>query len=184
MATLNEKTQLVSPPNPHLRDRVAGALSVAAENVRNEQQDFTAVAATDIFTATAHGYSDTNKIEFAGDNLPTGITGATTYFVRDATANTFKVAVTSGGTAVDLTADGNGQVAVEHHPARFTWASDVLLTTGGAINEAIRALWLVVQNATISDQYTANPTTGGTTTDNDVQFVINSLVNILAGAES
>lgn len=182
MATLNEKTALRQ--NPHLLDRITAALATAAEDVRNEQADFTALASSDVFSATAHGYSDGDKIEFAGASLPTGLTAATAYFVRDKTTDTFKVAATSDGTAIDLTGDGYGQVAVEHHPARFAWASEVLLVTNGPRSEAKRAFWLVIQNETIADGYTGNPTTGGATTDNDVQFVVNGLVNILAGAES
>lgn len=181
MATLNEQTALRQ--NSHLLDRTSAALAVAAEAVRNEQADFTALASSDIFTAAGHGYNDGDKIEFAGVALPTGIVAATDYFVRDKAIDTFKVAATSGGTAIDLTADGYGGVAVEHHPARFTWASNVLLATNGPRSEARRAIWLVLQNATIADGYTGAPT-GGSVTDNDVQFVVNSLVNILAGVES
>ncbi len=183
MATLNEKNQLRL--NPHLRDRIAGALSTAAEDVRNEQQDFTVVAATDIFTTDiAHGYADGNKIELAGDSLPSGVIAATTYFIRDQTANTFKLSETSSGAAIDITADGFGQIAVEHHPARFVWASNVLLTVNGSINEALRAHQLVVQNTIIADGYIANWDDGGPVIDGDVQFVVNGLVNILAGVES
>jgi hypothetical protein len=178
MATLNEKYALRN--NPHLLARISAALAEAAENVRNEQADFTATDVDDLFTLTAHGYSDGDKIEFEGSNLPTGLTAATQYFVRDSTANTFKVANTSGGAVVALTADGYGQVAVVNHPARYTWASQTLLSQSGPENEAKRAVWLVVQNATVSDQYTASPDDGGTTTDNDVQFVVNGLVDILS----
>ncbi len=184
MATLNEKTQLRL--NAHLRGRIAGALSAAAEDVRNEQQDFTAVAATDIFTtAIAHGHADGDKIELAGDSLPSGVIAATTYFIRDQTASTFKLSETSVGAAIDITVDGFGRVAVEHHPARFVWASGVLLTVNGSINEMLRAIQIVVQNTIIADEYVDNPADGGLVVDDDdVQFVVNSLINILAGVES
>lgn len=58
---------------------------------------------TDVFTAAAHGLIDTNKIVFMNGAAPTGLTEGTVYFVRDATANTFKVAATSGGAAIDIT---------------------------------------------------------------------------------
>jgi len=190
MATLYEKNTVSN--NKHLRNRVSAALASAAEDVRNEQQDFTALAATDVFTATAHGYSDTNKIELAGASLPTGVTSATTYYIRDGTANTFKLAATSGGAAIDITVDGHGQIAVEHHPARFTWGTTVLLIINGPLNEARRAAWLVVQNVTIvdgpggSDGYVLFPSggTGNNVTDSDVQFVVNGMINFLAVAEA
>lgn len=178
MATLNEKYALRN--NPHLVARVAAALAEAAENVRNEIQDFTATDTNDLFTATAHGYNDSDKIEFDGTGLPTGITAAVTYFVRDKTADTFKVANTAGGTAVVLTSDGYGTVAVNNHPVRYTWSAQTLLSQNGPEIEAKRAAWLVVQNDTISTQYTSSPLTGGTVTDNDIQFVVNGLINILA----
>ncbi len=53
-----------------------------------------------------HIRSDTQKITFHGGTAPTGLTAGTTYFVRDTSAadpDTFKVAATSGGSAIDLT---------------------------------------------------------------------------------
>jgi hypothetical protein len=53
-----------------------------------------------------HGWADTQKITFHGGTAPTGLTAGVTYFARDVTAadpDTFKVAATSGGAAIDLT---------------------------------------------------------------------------------
>lgn len=68
-------------------------------------QTGSAVASTDVITVTAHGFVDTDKIVFLAGYVPTGLSAGTTYFVRDKTTNTFKVAATSGGTAIDITAD-------------------------------------------------------------------------------
>lgn len=65
----------------------------------------TAQASGDTITATAHGLTNTTKIVFQSGYAPTGLSANTTYFVRDATTDTFKVAATSGGTAIDITAD-------------------------------------------------------------------------------
>ena len=78
----------------------------------------------------------------------------------------------------------NESAATGNHSARFTWAANVLLTIGGAETEAKRAVWLIIQNATIQDQYAANPQTGGTVTDNDLQFVVNGMVGILSGVDT
>jgi len=78
----------------------------------------------------------------------------------------------------------NEAAATAKHAERFTWASSVLLTTGGPDTESQRAIWLVLQNTSIQDQYTSDPTGGGTITDSDVQFVVNSLVNVLSGADT
>lgn len=69
-------------------------------------KEFQADPATDVVTVPAHGYSDTNTIVFYGGTVPAGLTEGTIYFVRDSTTNTFKVAATSGGSAIDLTGAG------------------------------------------------------------------------------
>ena len=67
----------------------------------------TVTAATDdIFTKTAHGLTDTTPVILSFSSGFTGITSGTRYFVRDADANTFKLAATSGGAAIDITVAG------------------------------------------------------------------------------
>jgi hypothetical protein len=61
------------------------------------------VASTDVFTCTAHGLLDTEQIRFLSLVGGTGLSVGTTYYIRDKTANSFKLALTSGGTAVDFT---------------------------------------------------------------------------------
>jgi hypothetical protein len=68
-----------------------------------EAQEFAVATGTDVFTATGHGFSDTNTIVFYGGSAPTGITVGTVYFARDVATDTFKVAATSGGSAIDIT---------------------------------------------------------------------------------
>ena len=51
---------------------------------------------------------DTIQITTAGTTLPTGITADVTYFVRDATTTTFKLATAAGGTAIPWTDAGSG----------------------------------------------------------------------------
>lgn len=75
---------------------------------------FTAEADTDVITADNHGFTDTQTVVVidagGGGVIPTGLTEGTIYFVRDATTDTFKLALTSGGSAIDLTVDGAGFV--------------------------------------------------------------------------
>ncbi len=69
---------------------------------------FTA-ATTDIITSAGHNLSDGDTIYVSsGGTLPAGLSASTTYFVRDRTADTFKVALSSGGSAVDITDTGSG----------------------------------------------------------------------------
>jgi len=66
-------------------------------------KNFMAVPSSDTVYSVAHGWSDTQKIVFFNGTPPTGLTEGTTYFVRDSATDTFKVAATAGGTAIDLT---------------------------------------------------------------------------------
>lgn len=64
---------------------------------------FSVVTGTDTIVSTSHGWSDGQKIVFFRGTPPGGLTEGTVYFVRDATTDTFKVAATAGGAAIDLT---------------------------------------------------------------------------------
>lgn len=70
--------------------------------------NITAVTSTgspDTFTKTAHGLANGDVIVFSAITGGTGLTAGFPYFVITAAANTFQIALTSGGTAVDLSAD-------------------------------------------------------------------------------
>lgn len=96
----------------------------------NPPKIFTALAADDVFTSIAHGFSDTDTVVLFGASLPTGITEGDVYYVRDATTNTFKLAATSGGAAIDLTGDGFG-ILQAITPETFGSAGD--LEVSGAV---------------------------------------------------
>jgi hypothetical protein len=76
-------------------------------------KDVTALASTDVFTSAGHGYSDGMSVALlnpTSGSLPAGVSADTIYYVRDTTANTFKLATSPGGTAINLTADGTGRI--------------------------------------------------------------------------
>lgn len=75
-------------------------------------KEFQADATSDVVTVPAHGYSNTDTIVFYGGTVPSPLVEGTIYFVRDATTDTFKVAATSGGAAIDLTGAGAGDCVV------------------------------------------------------------------------
>ena len=75
-------------------------------------KEFFADATTDVVACPGHGYADTNTIVFYGGTVPAGLTEGTIYYVRDATTDTFKVAASSGGAAIDLTGAGSGDCVV------------------------------------------------------------------------
>lgn len=70
----------------------------------------TGVASTDVFTSTAHGFANGNVVLFpvppaAAPTGGLGIVVGRVYFVIGQTANTFQLALTPGGPAVDFTTD-------------------------------------------------------------------------------
>lgn len=76
----------------------------------------TASASTDRFTAVAHGLPAGRPVRFAasgGGALPTGVVAATTYYVRDITADTFKVAATLGGAVINLTTNSTAPITFQ-----------------------------------------------------------------------
>lgn len=75
-------------------------------------KNFMVVPSTDTVYSASHGYSDTQKIVFIGGTPPTGLTEGTVYYVRDSATDTFKVAATSGGSAIDITGSAGYQCAV------------------------------------------------------------------------
>lgn len=66
----------------------------------------TAVGSTDIITSTAHGFASGDAVrveaELNTDALPTNLNNSTTYYVRDVTTDTFKLASSVGGAAIDI----------------------------------------------------------------------------------
>ena len=64
----------------------------------------------------------------------------------------------------------NESPATENHAERVVWAKASMLNAEGV---AEQMLWAIVQNATIQ-------TEGLDSTDNDIQFVVNSNINYFA----
>jgi surface protein len=62
----------------------------------------------DLVTRTAHGYTDGMTVVFYSIVTTTGITVGVPYYVINATANTFQISDSLGGSAVALTNDGTG----------------------------------------------------------------------------
>ena len=84
-------------------------------------------ASTNVITFAGHGLSDTDQITYnqvGGGTLMTNVTDGQTVFVRDATTDTFKIAATSGGTAINI---GTG-----HNAQTFTIVTDKVQATAVA----------------------------------------------------
>ena len=82
-------------------------------NVSYTQFTFTANSGTDFVTATGHSYTDTTPVVLSTTGtLPAPLATGTVYYVRDRTGDTFKLAATSGGAAIDITDAGTGTHSV------------------------------------------------------------------------
>lgn len=69
---------------------------------------------TDTFTSTSHGLSDGTAVEVESENgtLPAPLADNTQYFIINSAANTFKLAATAGGAAINITTTGDGTLGV------------------------------------------------------------------------
>jgi hypothetical protein len=104
--------------------------------VNNIQPDFpkqviTGAASTDVITAPGHGYPNATPIRLRELTGGAGLTVGPQYFTRDVTTNTFKVAASSGGSAIDFTTDITSGLVVKDGSMFYDWSS---LTT--AISDA------------------------------------------------
>jgi phenylpyruvate tautomerase PptA (4-oxalocrotonate tautomerase family) len=92
-----------------------------------------ATVANNIFTSAGHGLSDGDQVIYQSGTgaVATSFTDGNIYYVRDASTDTFKIAATSGGTAVTLAAGTDTQY--------FTPSGKTLVTqcTPGASTPAI-----------------------------------------------
>ena len=77
-------------------------------NTSGSDAEFTA-AITDIITSAGHGLSDNDIVQFTTTGtLPAGLSLNVSYYIINSATNTFKVSLTLGGSAVDITNTGTG----------------------------------------------------------------------------
>lgn len=76
------------------------------------EKAFTVAAADNLLTIAAHGYSNTQPVMIVSDSYVAGapLIAKKVYFVRDSLTNTFTLALTSGGAAIDVTVNGSGSI--------------------------------------------------------------------------
>jgi hypothetical protein len=98
--------------------------SPAVESFENVRGTFSFVVdpSTDIFTVADHPFLSGDQIQFAGPGLPsaaTAIAAGITFFARDITTSTFRIAATSGGTAIDITSVAGTGATVFGDPSQY-----------------------------------------------------------------
>jgi hypothetical protein len=115
---------------------------------------FTATSASPcVFTAaTPTGFTNNTPVTLTGGSLPAGFSTGTTYYLVSATATTFELAATVGGTAIGSTSTGSGTVT----PA-VPWTNEANQTyyTGSGIN-AICSYQIVTDTGAVTYQVKPN----------------------------
>jgi len=108
-----------------------------------------------ITTTAAHGFSNGDRVQYIvpTDNTAiTGLTGNNSYYIINANTTAFKLANTSGGTAVDITSDANDE---EHTLRRldFIEISSNILQNGDQVTYATAAGNTVISGLTNATAY-------------------------------
>ena len=95
----------------------------------------------DLVEIAGHGFADGDRVflqQIAGIAVPTGLTKDTVYFVRDATTDTFRLAATSGGTAIAIS--GAGAMTLQRITnARTAQVGDVIRFAAGQLQFSLPA---------------------------------------------
>jgi hypothetical protein len=100
----------------------------------------TAAAATNLITLTAHGLVNGDTVTFSSVGAATPLIVGKGYYVVASSANTFSVAETKGGAAVDITVDGT-----------VIWSKGIALTKT-MVDDTLQ---MAYDNGGISEQDTA-----------------------------
>ena len=113
--TANNTTKTLA----HYRQRSVNTLETGFHTCWFEGNNYygfsvTADASANTFTATAHGMSNGDEVDFTAASLPGGVSAApTSYYVVNKTADTFQIALTPGGSPVDITTTGTAVKAYQ-----------------------------------------------------------------------
>jgi hypothetical protein len=117
-------------------DQVTGGNQLHFGELLGEPVAVTAHAGTDVLTtASAHGLADSTRVKLYNrdGSLPGGLTEAATYYVRDASSTTLKLAASNGGAAVDLTSAGEGAHYLAEDKSKLVEAGDIARFLAGAL---------------------------------------------------
>ena len=97
--------------SPVAADIVRFCLDVNDTGGTQTAYDFTNTDASPaVFTATGSAYSNGTPVQLTGTELPAGFVGTTTYWIVNASTDTFELAATDGGTPINATSAGSGSV--------------------------------------------------------------------------
>lgn len=96
--------------------------------------------ANDQFLSVAHGLADNDRVmlfNVFAETLSTGVSEGTIYYVVSSATNTFKVSLTQGGAAVDITAVGGGEGYFQKVvPETFNAQGQITIAVGAVVLDA------------------------------------------------
>ena len=87
------------------RTAITGGTFLGMGPLNGVSHKFSLDPTADTIKQVAHGYANGTRVVFIGGTPPGGLTEGTIYYVVGATTDTYQVAATSGGTAIDLTTE-------------------------------------------------------------------------------
>ncbi len=92
---------------------------------------------TEVITVSTHGFVNDDPIYYTSSNTAIGgLTSTTTYYVISATTNTFQLASTVGGVAIDLTSQGVGNHSFAPlRPVNGTGGSPTITATTTSLSQ-------------------------------------------------
>lgn len=151
--------------------KTKGLLSAVSSNSWDQKGDalptVTATASTDVVNSTAHGLTDGDSVVFTALTGGAGLSTDTPYYVVSAATDTFKVSLTKGGTAIDITTNASAATAYQLTTLTTTMIEDALqgVYDNGGITATTTLIVNSSQKRAISAAYAAaygkaNPVVG------------------------
>lgn len=108
---------------------LTGGTFLGMQPLGGASREFTTDLTANTIGYTAHGYANDSRVVFMGGTPPGGLAAGTEYFVVNTAANTFQVAATQGGAAIDLTAQAAaGCVMSAIDPQVYTGQGQLILS--------------------------------------------------------
>ncbi len=163
------------PSDNTTKRQTRGLLAAITSNVTDATGGTTATgaaaAATDLITLTAHGLVNGDTVHFTSVGAATPLTTTDVYYVVASSANTFSVALTKGGAAVNITVDGTviWKKGVALAKATIDATMQLAYDNGGLTSGTATILVGSAQKLAITSSYTA------------AGYVLKSLDNNLGG---
>lgn len=91
---------------------LTGGTFLGMEAINGSELEFSVDLTAETVKAPAHGLANGDRVVFIGGTPPGGLVEGTEYFVISAATDTFQVAATAGGAAINLTSEPSARCVV------------------------------------------------------------------------